>query len=137
MHGRTSRLPRNRATSVTLATMADLAIMVTTENVEHRRRCQVGESAADAAREAVNYKPARPRGPCSACSACGSSKPPSANITDLVENTATGVSRLCGKGSKVVQVPLPPAVSRAIDRARTNLDRHPNYILAACMSSAT
>jgi integrase/recombinase XerD len=120
------------------------------------------------------------------------------------------VLRVCGKGTKVVQVPLPPAVGRAIDRAtglrdhgpillnnrgtrmdrhaatrrrwpadeihphmlrhtfvttmldavdlrdvqiaarhadprttmrydraRANLDRHPNYILAAYMSSAT
>ena len=61
----------------------------------------------------------------------------SANVTDLVEEHGHRVLRVCGKGSKVVQVPLPPAVSRAIDRARTNLDRHPNYILAACMSSAT
>ncbi len=39
-------------------------------------------------------------------------------------------------------VPLPPAVGWAIDRpcgdrARTNLDRHPNYILAAYMASGT
>ncbi len=141
----------------------------------------------------------------------------SANITDLGEEHGHRVLRVCGKGSKVVQVPLPPAVSRAIDRAaglrdhgpillnnrgtrmdrhaatrrlrrlagsaglrtrahphmlrhtrhhdfdagvdlrdvqiaarhadprttmrydraRTNLDRHPNYILAAYMSSAT
>ena len=141
----------------------------------------------------------------------------SADITDLGEEHGHQVLRVCGKGSKVVQVPLPPAVSRAIDRAaglrdhgpilldnrgtrmtatrppaafgaslaapgcgqghtcicsathlsprfdagvdlrdvqiaarhadprttmrydraRTNLDRHPNYILAAHMSSAT
>ena len=141
-----------------------------------------------------------------------------ADIANLGEEHGHRVLRVCGKGSKVVQVPLPPAVSRAIDRAaglrdggpillnrrgtrmdrhaatrrlrhladtaglrarvhphmlrhtfvttmldagvdlrdvqiaarhadprttmrydraRTNLDRHPNYILAAYMSSAT
>ena len=30
-----------------------------------------------------------------------------------------------------------PRTTMRYDRARTNLDRHPNYILAACMSSAT
>jgi hypothetical protein len=34
-------------------------------------------------------------------------------------------------------VPLPPAVSRAVDRARYSLDRHHNYILAAYMASGT
>jgi integrase/recombinase XerD len=142
----------------------------------------------------------------------------SANIADLGEEHGHRVLRVCGKGGKVVQIPLPPAVGRAIDRAagrrehgplllnrrgtrmdrhaatrrlrrlahaaglrtrihphmlrhtfvttmldagvdlrdvqiaarhadprttmrydraRTNLDRHPNYILAAYMSSAT
>jgi integrase/recombinase XerD len=134
----------------------------------------------------------------------------SANICDLSEEHGHRVLRVCGKGTKVVQVPLPPAVGRAIDRAtglrdhgpillnnrgtrmdrhaatrrrwpadeihphmlrhtfvttmldavdlrdvqiaarhadprttmrydraRANLDRHPNYILAAYMSSAT
>jgi integrase/recombinase XerD len=141
-----------------------------------------------------------------------------ADIADLGEEHGHRVLRVCGKGGKVVQVPLPPAVGRAIDRAvasrvrgpillngrgarmdrhaatrrlrrlagsaglrtrvyphmlrhtfvttmldagvdlrdvqiaarhadprtttrydraRTNLDRHPNYILAAYMSSAT
>jgi integrase/recombinase XerD len=90
---------------------------------------------------------------------------------------------VCGKGTKIVLVPLLPAVGRAIDRAmglrdrtlmlrhtfvtamvdagvdlrdvqiaarhadprttmrydraRQNLDRHPNYILAAFMASGT
>ena len=62
---------------------------------------------------------------------------------------------VCGKGTKIVLVPLPPAVGRAIDdvqiaarhadprttmrydRARQNLDRHPNYILTAYMASGT
>jgi len=30
-----------------------------------------------------------------------------------------------------------PRTTMRYDRARTNLDRHPNYILAAYMSSAT
>jgi integrase/recombinase XerD len=40
-----------------------------------------------------------------------------ADIADLGEEHGHRVLRVCGKGSKVVQVPLPPAVSRAIDRA--------------------
>ena len=87
-----------------------------------------------------------------------------ADIADLGEEHGHRVLRVCGKGTKVVLIPLPPAVARAIDRAigtrtagpillnsrgtrmdphaatrraRTNLDRHPNYILAAYMSSGT
>jgi integrase/recombinase XerD len=47
----------------------------------------------------------------------------SANIADLGEEHGHRVLRVCGKGTKTVLVPLPPAVSRAIDRAvgsRTN-----------------
>ena len=40
-----------------------------------------------------------------------------ADIANLGEEHGHRVLRVCGKGSKVVQVPLPPAVSRAIDRA--------------------
>jgi integrase/recombinase XerD len=40
-----------------------------------------------------------------------------AAITDLGEEHGHRVLRVCGKGSKVVLVPLPPAVSRTIDRA--------------------
>ena len=36
---------------------------------------------------------------------------------DLGEEHGHRVLRVCGKGSKVVLVPLPPAVGRAIDRA--------------------
>jgi integrase/recombinase XerD len=43
--------------------------------------------------------------------ACG------ANIADLGEEHGHRVLRVRGKGSKVVQVPLPPAVGRALDRA--------------------
>jgi len=43
--------------------------------------------------------------------ACGS------NIADLGEEHGHRVLRVCGKGGKVVVVPLPPAVGRAIDRA--------------------
>jgi integrase/recombinase XerD len=40
-----------------------------------------------------------------------------ADITDLGEEHGHRVLRVCGKGTKVVLVPLPPAVGRAIDRA--------------------
>ncbi len=41
----------------------------------------------------------------------------SANVSDLGEEHGHRVLRVCGKGGKVVLVPLPPAVGRAIDRA--------------------
>ena len=41
----------------------------------------------------------------------------SADISDLGEEHGHRVLRVCGKGGKVVLVPLPPAVGRAIDRA--------------------
>jgi integrase/recombinase XerD len=40
-----------------------------------------------------------------------------ADIGDLGEEHGHRVLRVCGKGSKIVLVPLPPAVVRAIDRA--------------------
>ena len=40
-----------------------------------------------------------------------------ADIADLGEEHGYRVLRVCGKGTKVVLVPLPPAVGRAIDRA--------------------
>jgi integrase len=40
-----------------------------------------------------------------------------AGIADLSEEHGHRVLRVCGKGTKVVLVPLPPAVGRAIDRA--------------------
>jgi integrase/recombinase XerD len=40
-----------------------------------------------------------------------------ADISDLGEEHGHRILRLCGKGTKVVLVPLPPAVGRAIDRA--------------------
>jgi integrase/recombinase XerD len=40
-----------------------------------------------------------------------------ADITDLGEEHGHRVLRVCGKGSKGVLIPLPPAVGRAIDRA--------------------
>ena len=40
-----------------------------------------------------------------------------ADIADLSEEHGHRVLRVCGKGSKVVLVPLPPAVGRAIDQA--------------------
>jgi integrase/recombinase XerD len=47
----------------------------------------------------------------------------SADICDLGEEHGHRVLRVCGKGAKVVLIPLPPAVGRAIDKAiggRTN-----------------
>ena len=41
----------------------------------------------------------------------------STDITDLGEEHGHRVVRVCGKGTKIVLVPLPPAVGRAIDRA--------------------
>ena len=40
-----------------------------------------------------------------------------ADIRDLGEERGHRVLRVCGKGTKVVLVPLPPAVGRAIERA--------------------
>jgi len=40
-----------------------------------------------------------------------------ADITDLGEEHGHRVLRVCGKGSRVVLIPLPPAVGRAIDKA--------------------
>ena len=61
-----------------------------------------------------------------------------ADITGLGEEHGHRVLRVRGKGSKVVLIPLPPAVGRAIDRAtRKTLDSDPNYILAAYMASGT
>ena len=41
----------------------------------------------------------------------------SANISDLGEEHGHRVLRVCGKGTKIVLIPLPAAVGRAIDRA--------------------
>ena len=40
-----------------------------------------------------------------------------ADIVDLAEVHGHRVLRVCGKGTKIVLIPLPPAVGRAIDRA--------------------
>jgi len=40
-----------------------------------------------------------------------------ADIADLCEEHGHRVLRVCGKGTKVVLIPLPPAVGRAIDKA--------------------
>jgi integrase/recombinase XerD len=40
-----------------------------------------------------------------------------ADITDLGEEHGHRVLRVCGKGTKIVLIPLPPAVARAIDQA--------------------
>jgi len=39
------------------------------------------------------------------------------DIADLGEEHGHRVLRVCGKGTKIVLIPLPPAVGRAIDRA--------------------
>jgi len=48
-----------------------------------------------------------------------------ADIADLGEEHGRRVLRVCGKGTKVVLVPLPPAVGRAIDRAIGDRTRGP------------
>ena len=49
----------------------------------------------------------------------------SASIADLGEEHGHRVLRVCGKGTKVVLVPLPPAVGRAIDKAIGDRTRGP------------
>jgi integrase/recombinase XerD len=49
----------------------------------------------------------------------------SANIADLGEEHGHRVLRVCGNGTKVVLIPLPPAVGRAIDRAIGNRSAGP------------
>src|SRR5690242_7528276 len=49
----------------------------------------------------------------------------SADITDLGEEHGHRVLRVCGKGTKIVLVPLPPPVGRAIDRAAALRDHGP------------
>ena len=48
-----------------------------------------------------------------------------ADIADLGEEHGHRVLRICGKGTKIVLVPLPPAVGRAIDRAVGSRARGP------------
>ena len=48
-----------------------------------------------------------------------------ADIGDLGEEHGHRVLRVCGKGGKIVLVPLPPAVGRAIDRAVDHRDCGP------------
>ena len=47
------------------------------------------------------------------------------DIADLGEEHGHRVLRVCGEGTKVVPVPLPPAAGRAIDRAIGNRTRGP------------
>ena len=49
----------------------------------------------------------------------------SADIADLGEEHGHRILRVCGKGTKIVLVPLPPAVGRAIDRAAELRDYGP------------
>ncbi len=48
-----------------------------------------------------------------------------ATSADLGEEHGHRILRVCGKGTKVVLVPLPPAVGRAIDRATGRRDHGP------------
>ncbi len=48
-----------------------------------------------------------------------------ADIADLGEEHGHRVLRVCGKGTKVALIPLPPAVGRAIDRATGTRTRGP------------
>jgi len=48
-----------------------------------------------------------------------------ATSADLGEEHGHRILRVCGKGTKVVLVPLPPAVGRAIDRAAASRVRGP------------
>ncbi|WP_230394811.1 site-specific integrase [Plantactinospora alkalitolerans] len=64
--------------------------------------------------------------------ACGS------NIGDLGEEHGHRVIRVRGKGGKDGPARhAEPRTTMRYDRARKNLDRHPNYILAAYMASGT
>jgi site-specific recombinase XerD len=47
------------------------------------------------------------------------------DITDLGEEHGHRVLRVCGKGTKIVLVPLPPAIGRSIDRATGTRTRGP------------
>jgi integrase/recombinase XerD len=49
----------------------------------------------------------------------------STNIADLAEQHRHRVPRVCGKDTKVVLIPLPPAAGRAIDRAIGTRTRGP------------
>jgi site-specific recombinase XerD len=49
----------------------------------------------------------------------------SVDIADLGEEHGHRVLRVCGKGTRIVLVPLPPAVGRAIDRAAALRDHGP------------
>jgi integrase/recombinase XerD len=51
-----------------------------------------------------------------------------ADIADLGEEHGHRVPRVCGKGTKVVLVPLPPVVGRAIDRAIADRTRGPTLL---------
>ena len=48
-----------------------------------------------------------------------------ADIADLGEEHGRRVLRVCGKGTKIVLIPLPPAVGQAIDRATGSRMRGP------------
>jgi integrase/recombinase XerD len=49
-----------------------------------------------------------------------------ANITNLGEEHGHWVLRVSGKGGKVVLIPLPPAVGRAMDKAISDRPKGPS-----------
>ena len=61
----------------------------------------------------------------------GFSEATGVDIADLGEEHGHRVLRVCGKDTKIVLVPLPPAVGRAIDRAIGNRTRGP-VLLNSC-----
>jgi site-specific recombinase XerD len=88
--------------------------------------------------------------PCSGCSACASSKQPgptspiSAKIArpdpHMLRHTYVTTMLDAGVDLRDVQIAArhaDPRTTMRYDRARKNLDRHPNYILAAYMASGT
>ena len=57
-----------------------------------------------------------------------------ADVADLCEEHGHRVLRVCGKGTKVVLIPLPPAVGRAIDRA-VGTRPHPHMLRHALVTT--
>ncbi len=75
------------------------------------------EALLTAARESANRNDFALAAQCRASWALRIFEATGADIGDLGEEHGHRVLRVCGKGGKVVLVPLPPAVGRAIDRA--------------------
>jgi hypothetical protein len=85
-------------------------------------------TAASSLRPATRASRAEPtphRQASTGCWACGIFEATGASIADLGEEHGHRVLRVCGKGTKIVLVPLPPAVGRATDRATADRARGP------------